>query len=138
MDPEYIRSGQAVQDVLERDVLEGLPGVQENWRKAGKVDPFMVLWPGTAYEANGELHEGPVVVELPVSSVDWPRLFAALMKRTNACAVMLCIADAEGALVTLESEQGVRSWRMPVKNRGDHTTLGEPTLVEKPKPLGLL
>jgi hypothetical protein len=137
--PDYIKSERFIWDSLRTTAAASIPGLYKAWKQAGKIEPFVMAWPGeTILDDNGLRLEGVCMLDLPTNKSSWSSTLRHLTERTKAYALLLT-EQLEGEVrVILESHHGTRSWSIPVHVSGDIKVLGTPSFKDDTHRIGIL
>ena len=136
---EYYRSERFIWDHIRGLAASGVPTLYATWKKAGKVEPFVLSWPAeTILSDEGVPTEGTCLLSLPEDVKLWSSTIRAFAAKTKAYALLLTEQLQDEVRVTLESHHGTRSWSLPIRRSGDIRTLGPVQVKDDTHKIGLL
>jgi hypothetical protein len=123
--------------VLLKTAVSLIPTVFDLWREHKSIEPTLLLWPAHEVTTIEGKTATLVTVDLPK---DTGQRRAKIVEAAHAC-------DAYGLLLTeqledavrmiLESGQGTRTWRFPIKKHGDVSILGQPSYRDNTESIGV-
>lgn len=137
--PDYYTSETFIWDELIRRAEAGIRGLYNTWKRAKRIDPFVLVWPAsTVTDMNGIELEGVVVRELTPDPASWTKLTLETIKLTNAYALLRVHQQDHKVKAILESQHGARCWTLPITRHGDVNVLGRASFEDNKEYVGLL
>lgn len=137
--PEYYTSESFIWDELIRNAEAGIKGLYNTWKRAKRIDPFVIVWPATTVtDKDGIELEGAVVRELNPDPATWTKHILEAIKLTNAYALLRVHQHDRNVKAILESQHGARCWTLPINRHGDVDVLGRASFEDNQECVGLL
>lgn len=128
---EYVTSERFIHDSIVESVTDNaLPTLYKSWSRDQKIDPFFVAWPMSRVD--------PCQLNLSKDKSTWVGTMCELIEATHAYAILLTETVGDKLRVIFESPHGTRCWTFPIKDYGNITGLGKPTVSDDKESIGIL
>lgn len=121
-----------------RDARETLPALYDVWKKEGRIDSFVLIWPRKRVQWLGMNTNQSVGFDMPKERGEWAKFLAEKALQNAAFALLLVEQRDHEVVAIMESRAGANSWHLPIENHGDVAILGAPEEKADADHIGLL
>lgn len=123
--------------VLLRTAASLIPTVFDLWREHKSIEPTLLLWPIRNVVTIEGKTASLVTVDLPKDADQRKTKILEAARACNAYGLLLTEQLEDAVRMILESEQGTRTWRFPIKRHGDVSVLGQPSYKDNTESIGV-
>lgn len=138
MEPDIRPQRHFIHAELMRRALFAVEKLPELWRRDGRIQACMLLWPEDHVRTStGKEHSGVVFAELP----DEGSRLTFLQKASDRCGAyaLLIVEQLPDCIrAVFESVHGTETWRLPLKDHGGVKVLGAAVHKSNAESIGVL
>jgi hypothetical protein len=136
---EYIVSERWIHDDLLKKAEEGLRSLLPDWRKNGRIAPFLISWPAEDIRADdGSVVRGAVCYDLPEDAPKRLERVKEAVAVTQPYGLLLCEQLENEVCAIFETQHGAKSWHYPIERHGPDRVLGRVSTTTDVRHIGLL
>lgn len=137
MPKDYNPNALSLHDVLLLKAANVIPVVFSVWKECHRIDPILLLWPLQDVVTTTGDTASLVAVDLPIDKVQRKAKIKEAALACDAYGLLLTEQLEDSVRMILESEQGTRTWRFPIKPHGDISVLGPPSCRDNAESIGI-